>query len=138
MAVAEAGVTEIQAGGGVFSDVRYRTLMGVDHPPALTVLTTVTSRPRPERIVCDAGRKTMSADAAVPVPIGIGPTRSVVLSAEHTTIELAAPSPDPRVGARRGSRMRQAGCAVLGSANPRTSSRAATNSGRRSPKGARE
>jgi len=100
MAVAEAGVTEIQAGGGVFSDVRYRTLMGVDHPPALTVLTTVTSRPRPERIVCDAGRKTMSADAAVPVPIGIGPTRSVVLSAEHTTIELAAPSPDPRVGAR--------------------------------------
>jgi D-serine deaminase-like pyridoxal phosphate-dependent protein len=97
-AVALAGVTEIQAGGGVFSDVRYRTLLGVDHPYALTVLTTITSRPSPERIVCDAGKKTMSSDGVVPLPIGIGPARSVVLSAEHTTIELEAPSPDPCVG----------------------------------------
>lgn len=98
IAVREAGVSEIQAGGGVLSDIRYRTRLGVDHPYALTVLTTVTSRPNPWRIVCDAGRKTMSADGAVPEPIGIGPTRSVALSAEHTTIELRAPSPVPRVG----------------------------------------
>jgi D-serine deaminase-like pyridoxal phosphate-dependent protein len=98
-AVREAGVTEIQAGGGVFSDVRYRTRLGVDHPYALTVLTTVTSRPSTERIVCDAGKKTMSSDGAVPVPIGIGPVRSAMLSAEHTTIELEAPCLDPRVGA---------------------------------------
>ena len=99
IAVGQAGVTEIQAGGGVFSDVRYRTLMGVDHPYALTVLTTVTSRPNPGRIVCDAGKRTMSGDGAVPLPIGIGPVLSVVLSAEHTTIELASPSAEPRVGA---------------------------------------
>jgi len=99
-AVVQAGVTEIQAGGGVFSDVRYRTHLGVDHPYALTVLATVTSRPSPERIVCDAGKKTMSSDGAVPVPIGIGAARSVVLSAEHATIELGAPSLHPRVGSQ--------------------------------------
>jgi D-serine deaminase-like pyridoxal phosphate-dependent protein len=99
IAVDQAGVTEIQAGGGVFSDVRYRTLMGVDQPYALTVLTTVTSRPNPGRIVCDAGKRTMSGDGAVPLPIGIGPVLSVVLSAEHTTIELASPCAEPRVGA---------------------------------------
>jgi len=99
VAVGEAGVTEIQAGGGVLSDVRYRTVMGIDHPYALTVLTTVTSRPNSGRIVCDAGKRSMSSDGAVPLPIGLGPTRSVVLSAEHTTIELESPSAEPRVGA---------------------------------------
>jgi D-serine deaminase-like pyridoxal phosphate-dependent protein len=72
--------------------------LGVDHAYALSVLTTVTSRPNPRRIVCDAGLRTMSGDGAVPLPIGIRRARSVVLSAEHTTIELDAPSPVPRVG----------------------------------------
>jgi D-serine deaminase-like pyridoxal phosphate-dependent protein len=112
-AVAQAGVTEVQAGGGVFSDVRYQTLLGVDHPAALTVLTTITSRPSPDRIVCDAGRKTMSGDGGVlPVPIGIGPARSVVLSAEHTTIELRAPSADPGVGSHLGFAVGQADATV--------------------------
>jgi D-serine deaminase-like pyridoxal phosphate-dependent protein len=100
IAARQPGVTEIQAGGGVLSDVRYRTLMGVDHPYALTVLTTVTSRPSPTRVVCDAGRRTMSGDGALPQPIGIGATRTIELSAEHTTIELADPSPEPAVGGR--------------------------------------
>lgn len=97
-AVAVPGITEIQAGGGVLSDVRYRTRMFVDHPPALTVLTTVTSRPTPERIVCDGGRKSMSDDYAPPEPIGLGPLRALRLSAEHTTLELMAPAVEPRVG----------------------------------------
>jgi D-serine deaminase-like pyridoxal phosphate-dependent protein len=84
----QPGITEIQAGGGIFCDVRYRTQFGVDHPYALTVMTTVTSRPTPSRIVCDAGKKVMSSDGAVPQPIGLGPVKSVRLSAEHATIEL--------------------------------------------------
>lgn len=92
------GVTEIQAGGGIFSDVYYRTITGVDHEYALTVLTTVVSRPAPTRVVCDAGRKTMSRDTAVPEPLGLGPVRSVSLSAEHGRIELATPSITPDVG----------------------------------------
>jgi D-serine deaminase-like pyridoxal phosphate-dependent protein len=94
----QAGVTEIQAGGGVFCDVRYREQFGVDHEYALTVLTTVSSRPTATRIVCDAGKKTMSDDAAKPVPIGIEGVKSVGLSAEHTTIELDHPDAAIRVG----------------------------------------
>jgi D-serine deaminase-like pyridoxal phosphate-dependent protein len=94
------GVTEVQAGGGIFGDVYYRESMGVDHPFALTILATVTSRPTPTRIICDAGRKTMSGDSAPPRPLlppGSEHTR-VGLSAEHATIELATPSDTPGVG----------------------------------------
>jgi D-serine deaminase-like pyridoxal phosphate-dependent protein len=94
------GVTEMQAGGGIFGDVYYRESMGVDHPFALTILATVTSRPTPTRIICDAGRKTMSSDSAAPRPLlppGLLSTE-VGLSAEHTRIELATPFETPRVG----------------------------------------
>jgi D-serine deaminase-like pyridoxal phosphate-dependent protein len=98
LSAAQPGITEIQAGGGVFGDVHYRNDYGVDHPYALTLMTTVTSRPTPYRIICDAGKKAMSGDTALPVPIGIGPTRQVRLSAEHATIELEAAAEVPRVG----------------------------------------
>ena len=92
------GVTEIQAGGGVFSDLVYRKQYHVDHPYALTVLATVSSRPTPRRIVCDFGKKSMSADAAVPEPIGLVDVASVRLSAEHTTIDLGTPDQRLKVG----------------------------------------
>ena len=38
----------------------------------------------------------MSGDTALPVPIGIGPTRQVRLSAEHATIELEAAGKGPK------------------------------------------
>jgi len=63
---ARPGVTEIQAGGGVFGDVHYQQNFGVPHALALRMLTTVTSRPTPTRIVCDAGKKAMSGDSAMP------------------------------------------------------------------------
>ncbi|MBI2942181.1 MAG: DSD1 family PLP-dependent enzyme [Chloroflexi bacterium] len=94
------GITEIQAGGGVFCDILYRQGMGVDHEYALTVLTTVTSRPNPTRIICDAGKKTMSSDGAVPEPIGVGKVKSVSLSAEHARIDLDEPNTALRVGDR--------------------------------------
>jgi D-serine deaminase-like pyridoxal phosphate-dependent protein len=68
------------------------------HEFALTVLATVTSRPTPTRIICDAGKKTMSSDAAVPRPRIEAPVASVSLSAEHARIELGAPSRGPDVG----------------------------------------
>jgi D-serine deaminase-like pyridoxal phosphate-dependent protein len=95
---AQPGVTEIQAGGGVWGDVHYRHDYGVDHPYALTLMTTVTSRPTATRVICDAGKKAMSGDTALPMPLGLGPLRLVRLSAEHVTIELAAPADAPRVG----------------------------------------
>jgi D-serine deaminase-like pyridoxal phosphate-dependent protein len=92
------GVTEVQAGGGILSDVVYREVMGVDHEPAATILATVTSRPTPTRIVCDAGKKTMSSDGAVPKPLLDAPVRRVALSAEHATIEMEGPTSSPQVG----------------------------------------
>ena len=92
------GVTEIQAGGGVFNDVLYAEQCGLDHEFALTVLTTVISRPTPKRIVVDAGRKAMSCDMATPRPLGLVGVESVTLSAEHGRIELEQPNTKVKVG----------------------------------------
>ncbi|MDP2871502.1 MAG: alanine racemase, partial [Bacillota bacterium] len=89
------GVTEIQAGGIVFNDVFYMEL-GVKTEPALTVLSTVSSRPAPATVTTDAGKKTMSMDVAFPRPLGLE-AAAVRLSAEHSTIDLKEPS-DLRAG----------------------------------------
>jgi len=99
MSAPQPGITEVEAGGGIFCDVRYR-LFGVEHDYAVTVLSTVTSRPIPKRIICDAGFKTMSAHHAVPEPLEIDNVDSVKLSAEHGIITLTEPSDTPRVGDR--------------------------------------
>ena len=93
----QPGVTEIEAGGIIFSDVHYRTHYHLDFPQALTLLATVTSRPTATRVIIDAGKKAMSSDAAAPEPIGVTAT-SVRLSAEHGSIELAEPNDLPRIG----------------------------------------
>jgi len=94
----QPGVTEVQVGGAIFSDMHYLTHYHVDFAPALTVLATVTSRPTPTRIVVDAGKKTMSGDAAMPAPRGLPPISAMKLSAEHSKIELERPSDTPKVG----------------------------------------
>jgi D-serine deaminase-like pyridoxal phosphate-dependent protein len=94
----QEGISEIQAGGGIFCDIRYRNTFGVEHDYALTILSSVTSRASLDRIICDAGKKTMSTDAAVPEPIGIPNADGVSCSAEHGTIKLTEPSDSPRVG----------------------------------------
>ena len=96
----QPGITEIEAGGGIFCDIRYRTIFGVEHDYALTVYSTVTSRPTPTRLICDSGRKTMSADAGTPKPVDVPEVVSVGLSAEHGTVQFAEPTSKPAVGDR--------------------------------------
>jgi len=96
--IEQPGVTEVQIGGAIFSDMHYRTNYHVDFEPALTVLATVTSRPTPARIVVDAGKKAMSGDAAMPAPRGLPKMRTMKLSAEHAKIELEQPSAAPSIG----------------------------------------
>jgi D-serine deaminase-like pyridoxal phosphate-dependent protein len=93
------GVTEVQAGGGILCDVCYSEDMHVTgHEFAATILTTVTSRPSPTRIIADAGKKAMSSDGAIPRPLLDEKVKSVSLSAEHARVELAEPNTSLRVG----------------------------------------
>lgn len=96
MAAPMAGITEVQAGGGVFSDLTYEK-WGLDHEFALTMLTRVVSRPSETRVIVDGGFKTMSVQHGIPRPIDLQ-VKSVALSAEHGTLELAMPSARPAVG----------------------------------------
>lgn len=93
------GVTEIQAGGGIFCDMRYAGF-GLDQTQefALTILSTVVSRPNSTRIVTDAGFKTMSNQHAAPKPIGVDGLSSLSLSAEHCTVETAVSNDNLKVG----------------------------------------
>jgi D-serine deaminase-like pyridoxal phosphate-dependent protein len=98
ISASQPGITEVQAGGGIWCDVHYHKDMGVDHDYAMTVLTTVISRPTDTRIVVDAGFKAMSSQHSLPEPLGIGAVSSLGLSAEHGRIELEQPSDTPSVG----------------------------------------
>jgi D-serine deaminase-like pyridoxal phosphate-dependent protein len=91
-----AGVTEIEAGGGIFCDLTYQS-WGVTLEPAIFVYSTVTSRPEPDRVICDAGFKTLPRGYLAPQPVGIA-AESMALSAEHGIIQLSEPDMSPGVG----------------------------------------
>lgn len=91
------GVTEIQAGGAILSDVRYSRKYHLDFPYALTVMSTVTSRPKPNRIICDAGQKTMTINHTAPEAIGIAQPYSLKFSAEHVRLDLEGDNTDLKV-----------------------------------------
>ena len=93
------GVTEVQAGGATFGDAVYREL-GAPVEPALLLLTQVTSRAAPDRIVVDAGRKAVDPTARAPVPRGLAGVAGFQVSAEHGRITLLEPSETPRPGDR--------------------------------------
>jgi D-serine deaminase-like pyridoxal phosphate-dependent protein len=91
------GVTELQAGGGIWGDAFYR---GLDIPvnPALSIKVTVTSRPTPQRIIIDSGRKTVDPSGCAPEPVGIPNLESTSWSAEHGYLRLSEPAATPVVG----------------------------------------
>jgi D-serine deaminase-like pyridoxal phosphate-dependent protein len=100
-----AGVTELQAGGGVFADPYYTDACGVQGlTPALALLTTVVSRPRLERAVLDCGRKSLCPEVHPPHVIGQAEGRRLPdaaigrFSAEHLTLELGPDSQDLHIG----------------------------------------
>jgi D-serine deaminase-like pyridoxal phosphate-dependent protein len=83
------GLTEIQAGGGIFMDTFYPSAMnvrGLDQ--ALTILTTIVSHPAPDRAYMDAGRKTTFGAFSLPEVMDRQGIRVTALSAEHGYLEL--------------------------------------------------
>ncbi|HVL22544.1 MAG TPA: alanine racemase [Thermomicrobiales bacterium] len=93
------GVTEVQAGGGIFGDGFYRAL-DVPVQPALSLMVTVTSRPAPDRIIVDAGRKSVDPSNRPPEAPSLPNVAAMAFSAEHGTIHLTGPCETPRVGDR--------------------------------------
>jgi len=91
------GITEIQAGGATFCDVSYRK-WGAKTEPALYIRSTVTSRPAPDRIICDAGFKTMLSRFYGPQPLGLSGVKNIHVSAEHGVLQLEKPDSGLNVG----------------------------------------
>ena len=94
------GITEVQAGGGTLGDAHYRDHFHVDHECALTILTTVISRPNDRLIVTDGGFKTFGTVNGNHEPIGIAADQveSLRYSAEHGRLALKTASAKPAVG----------------------------------------
>jgi D-serine deaminase-like pyridoxal phosphate-dependent protein len=83
-------MTEIQAGSYALMDSTYLRIRP-EFEPALTVLATVVSRPTPERIITDTGKKAMSQEFGLPQPVGTHGLTLEGLSEEHGTLSAAAP-----------------------------------------------
>jgi D-serine deaminase-like pyridoxal phosphate-dependent protein len=98
-AVNQPGITEIQAGGATMGDGFYRDLEA-QVEPALTLLTTVTSRPTEDRLILDAGRRAIDPSQKPPALRGVEGVKSMRFSAEHGVVALDGPSEWPRVGDR--------------------------------------
>lgn len=93
------GITELQAGGGIFADPMYQLqcgLKGLEY--SLTVLATIVSRPTLERAILDSGRKTLNPDVALPLVVGHDDAEVVRLSAEHCELKLGPHAQNLKVG----------------------------------------
>ncbi len=101
ISVEHPGITEVQAGGGIFMDAYYRHACQVpDLQYAVTVLATVVSRPAADRAIIDAGRKTMNMEVHVPLVHGRDGIVVKSLSAEHGSLQLSDGARDLRIGDR--------------------------------------
>ena len=95
-------VTEVQAGSYVFMDSTYGKVRA-EFEPSLTLLSTIVSRPVPERIVTDAGMKSLTREFGWPVPLdGVGLAMRY-LSEEHGVLDLAQ---DGQFDGKPGDRIR--------------------------------
>jgi D-serine deaminase-like pyridoxal phosphate-dependent protein len=95
-------IHRVSPGTVVYGDATSLVQLARDcgYAPAVLVLTRVVSHPTEGVITCDAGHKTVSADAGVPTCIVVGhpeltPRRP---SEEHLPLSVAVKSPCPQVG----------------------------------------
>lgn len=91
------GITEIQAGSYATMDGRYKGVIP-EFDNALTLLTTVVSRPSPERAVLDCGLKSVTPEFGMPLIRDLTGATVIALSEEHTKVELEAGARDLRLG----------------------------------------
>jgi D-serine deaminase-like pyridoxal phosphate-dependent protein len=94
------GITEIQAGGACLMDRFYAEECHLEEFSfALTVMTTVTSRPTPERVITDAGWKALSKGAGgLPSVVDRTEIEFTDLHAEHGLARIPEGAASLRVG----------------------------------------
>jgi D-serine deaminase-like pyridoxal phosphate-dependent protein len=91
------GISEIQAGSYLLMDTSY-TDFAPEFEPALTILATVISKNSGERIIADAGLRTMSGENGMPTIKGIRRLRVKTIHIEHTVIDSTEPPVNIDVG----------------------------------------
>ncbi len=91
------GITEIQAGSYVFMDARYRRVRP-EFENALFLASTVVSRPAPDRVILDAGMKSISHEFGPPPVVEPEGLQVVSLSEEHVKCVATAGSSDLEPG----------------------------------------
>jgi D-serine deaminase-like pyridoxal phosphate-dependent protein len=99
---AGAFIHRISPGTIVYSDASSLAVLPEEYGylPAVLVLTRVVSHPRSGIITCDAGHKTVSADAGVPTCVVVGHPELTPLSPseEHLPLEVRGGAVGPEVG----------------------------------------
>jgi D-serine deaminase-like pyridoxal phosphate-dependent protein len=91
------GITDIQPGSYVTMD-DWNTKHGIDFEQAITVLSTVVSRPEKGRAIIDAGLKAISTDHGLPRIISHKGLQIEALNEEHGKLTIANASIDIDIG----------------------------------------
>lgn len=91
------GMTEVQAGSYVLMDSFYSNVLD-DFDCALTVLSTIISRPRRDGAITDAGMKTMTKEFGLPIAKDMDGVELTGLSEEHGKMILSSSSMNLRPG----------------------------------------
>jgi D-serine deaminase-like pyridoxal phosphate-dependent protein len=101
------GITELQPGSYLFMDLDYRRIGSAgaerftDFEPALTVLTTVVSKPEAGKAIVDGGFKAFSTDKPyMPEAVGWDGLTYFFNGDEHGRLEAASGAREPQVGER--------------------------------------
>ncbi|MBH56221.1 MAG: DSD1 family PLP-dependent enzyme [Planctomycetaceae bacterium] len=95
------GITELQAGGGMFMDQFYEQQCQVTGmEKALTIVATVVGRPAVDRAIIDSGKKTLHVEYEPAVVVGRDDMKVARLSAEHGELELSGDAQNLRIGDR--------------------------------------
>lgn len=92
-----SGVTEIQAGSYLAMDTDY-AMVRPDFDIALTMLTSVISKTRGERVVVDAGLKSLSCERGLPQPKDVNDLTTDRLNAEHGVLKIKPDGSGPEPG----------------------------------------
>jgi D-serine deaminase-like pyridoxal phosphate-dependent protein len=94
------GVTEVQPGSYIWMDSDYLGVAGLPYEGGLTLLTTVVSRQRRGAAVVDAGWKSITIEAGMPVVKGAAGLTYAPAGDEHGKLLAADESSLPPLGAR--------------------------------------